>query len=173
MKIYFDRNKNACDYRPADCIAEVEETVWSTYSGTELGSGWDIINGEFVPFITPKEVERPILYEQRKLERESVYERTEVRLSQLEEQHVNGDISDQEYTACRKEIMAYRKSVRSTVEQPDYPFRVAYPRSPESDISVKMIATSKYENPGTADEVGENTDHNVNEVNNSKSEPWI
>ena len=170
MKIYFDRNKNACDFRPPDCIAEIDESAWSTYSTTEPGVGWDIIDGSFVPLMTPSETKRPILERQRKLEREIIYRQTEIELAIMEEEHVNEDISDQEYTARRKEIMAYRKSVRSTAEQSDYPFKVVYPNLRYSDIPVILDKIAEPDIPPATDP---GADPGAAEADDSESEPWI
>gem|GEM_PF-5294278 len=131
MKIYFDSKKGACDFRPADCIAEIDGSVWSIYSRTRPGIEWDIIDNNFVPLITPLEIERPIMDERRKLERKILYEQTEIHLTRLDEQFINEDIPEEEYVARRKLIMAYRKDVRATVEQPNYPFDVLYSEFPE------------------------------------------
>jgi len=197
VKLYFDSNKRVYDFRQAGCVAEIDESVWSIYGRTEPGVGWDIVDGAFVPLITPEEIDRPIMDEQREIERKAVYEETEARLSQLEEQHVNEDISDQEYTERRKAIMAYRKNVRSTAKQSDYPFKVTYPDPPESDMRViagetcrpstsvigdevfsSDISVTERESPNsdapvTTDKATENVDADVNEVNKSESEPWI
>ena len=132
MKIYFDVNKSAhYNLRAVDCIAETDMDTWSSYGRVDCGVGWDIIDGNFVTLISPEEVEHLVLIDRRKFERKSIYDLTEELLFKLEEMYVNGDITENDYSAKRKEIMAYRKSIRSTDKQSDFPFHVVYPDIPK------------------------------------------
>ena len=131
MKIYFDTSKAAhYNIMPVDPIAEIDVDTWSIYGRTDRGVGWDIIDGVFVTLISPEAVERIVLTDCRKFERKNLYDQSEAWLSKLEEQLVNGDVTESEYSAKRVEIMAYRKNVRLTDTQPDFPFQVTYPDIP-------------------------------------------
>lgn len=48
MTIYFDKKKEAYGFKIENAIAEVEDDVWSIFCVDEVGTTWDIINGNFV-----------------------------------------------------------------------------------------------------------------------------
>ena len=130
MIIYFDRNKEAHAYEIQDTMATVDSDTWMKYSGTGVGVGWDIIDGEFTPLKDVKTLDEERESMKRERERLRLYIEAENHIAKCDN-YIELEIQPDKYSALKRQLLEYKMAVRMTQDDVDYPFEVVYPDMPE------------------------------------------
>lgn len=132
MTVYFNKNKEAHAYEIQDPIATVDYDTWMKYSETEVGVGWDIIDGEFTPLMSIENIQYEAELPIRESERSSLYGYADVQISKCDN-YILLEEDIEYYSNLKTKWLQYKMSVRKTVEQEGFPFEVTYPDRPDED----------------------------------------
>lgn len=130
MTIYFNKDKEAHAYEIPNPVATVDSDTWMKYSETEVGVGWDIIDGEFTPLLDVKAIDEERESVKRERERLSLYLEADNEIFKCDN-YILLDMDVEEYTRLKMDWLQYKMEVRNTKNQESYPFEVVYPDMPE------------------------------------------
>lgn len=132
ITIYFDEEGEAYAYEIPEYVTSISSDVWSIYSSSPKGVGWDIIDGVFTPLILPEELLYIEEIPRKESERYNLYLIAEDQISKCDNYILLG-METEKYTELRTQWLQYKMNVRKTQEQEGYPFEVTYPRRPDED----------------------------------------
>lgn len=132
ITIYFDDEGEAYAYEIPDYVTSIGSDIWSIYSGSPKGVGWDIVDRVFTPLLSTEEIQFERHLPIRESERHELYTIADEQIAKCDN-HTLLDIEAEHYTRLKIQWLQYKMDVRRTQEQEGFPFEVTYPTRPDED----------------------------------------
>lgn len=129
MSIYFNTKKEAHGYEIENPICIIENSLWADYCTSEVGIGWDIIDGEFTPLTSAESIQAEILSKESEGMRRSLYEYADEQIAKYDN-YILLDIDKERNTEFKRDWLLYKMEVRNTQNSPDFPYNIIYPEIP-------------------------------------------
>ena len=129
MSIYFNTKKEAHGYEIENPICIIEKSLWDDYCTSEVGIGWDIIDGEFTPLTSAESIRAETLSKESEGTRRSLYEYADEQIAKCDN-YILLNMNVEEYTQLKRDWLQYKMAVRETQNHEDFPFNIEYPPMP-------------------------------------------